>query len=775
MTEKKNGPDSPDPLRRRAENLALERASQLPATEPMLSAEEARQTVHELQVHQIELEMQNEELRRAQQEVEASRAKYFELYDLAPVGYVSLDEKGRVALANLTAAGLLGVTREALVGQPLTRFILREDQDIFYRHQKQLREMEALQSCELRMLRPDAEPFWARLEATVTKEEDGSRLCRTVMGDITERKEADREREGVRSHLEAVNLLRQSLLAPAPLDQKLASIADCIVRTFDAEFCRIWLLGPGDLCERGCLHAAVTEGPHACRNRDRCLHLVGSMGRGTHTDGKIHNRIPLSCYRIGRVAAGEEPKFLVNDEENDPLLHHHDWAHDPGLVSSAGYQLCVPGGEPSGVLAVFARHALSSTDDAVLEGLSHTAALIVQKAAAEEAHDRLEEQLRDTRKTEAVVRLAGGVAHDFNNILTVILGHTGFALEATHEGEPLWEDLRDIQRAGERAAVLTHQLLAFSRKQLLRPRLLDLNELVSQLERMLQQVLGEDVGLVYELAPQLGSAMADPGQLQQALMNLVLNARDAMPEGGKLTFKTANVELDAAFAASHPGSKPGPYVRLSVSDSGCGMDEPTRDRIFEPFFTTKARGKGLGMGLSTVQGVVSQSGGLIRVSSEPAQGTTFDLFLPRLPVAAALGTLNVGVTACTGGTETILVVEDEDGLRMLVSRILRKAGYTVLTAANGVEALQLCASREAPPDLVLSDVVMPKMGGHRLAERLAISHPRLKLLFMSGYADDEAARYGVLDRGAPFIGKPFAADELTRKVREVLDSGATDG
>jgi len=587
-------------------------------------------------------------------------------------------------------------------------------------------------------------------------------------------KRVEQERVVMLSRLEAINLLHQSLLAPAPLDRKLMSITDSIVRLFNADFCRIWLIRPGDLCEQGCLHAAAQEGPHECRFRDRCLHLLASSGRYTHTDGKGHGRVPFDCYKIGRIASGKEQSFFTNDAQSDPRVHDHEWARELGIVSFAGYQICVPGGQTMGVLALFARQPIAPAEDAMLAGLSSTAAMVVQTALVEESRVKLEDQLRSHQKMEAIGSLAGGVAHDFNNQLAVILGYTQLSLEEMREDDPQRDNFLEVEKAGQQAAMLTRQLLAFGRRQVLQPMSLDLNQVLTKLEKMLRRIIGEDIDMVQVLAPDLGLTLADPGQIEQVLMNLVINARDAMPTGGKLTIETANVVLDEEYKARHVSVNPGPHVLLSVTDSGCGMDEQTRARLFEPFFTTKERGKGTGLGLSTVYGIVKQSGGNIWVYSEPGQGTTFKLYFPLQLSAAALGTGIPATVTRVVGTETVLVVEDEEAVRALAERILGAAGYTVLTAANGNEALLTCEAYRGKIHLVLIDVVMPHLCGRALSERLAVVHPGIKVLYTSGYTDSAVLHHGVFDPRTPFISKPWNTVELARKVREVLDDGVVE-
>jgi len=388
---------------------------------------------------------------------------------------------------------------------------------------------------------------------------------------------------------------------------------------------------------------------------------------------------------------------------------------------------------------------------------------------------QLEAQYRQAQKMESVGQLASGIAHDFNNLLTVINGMSDLVLAQVREDDPVHADVQEIHRAGERAATLTRQLLAFSRQQILEPRVISLNTAVAGIESLLRRLLGEDIGLAIVLTPDLGNVKVDPGQIEQVITNLAVNARDAMPQGGQLTIETHNAKIDAR---QHDAAVPleGPYVMLSVSDSGVGMDKATRARIFEPFFTTKGPGKGTGLGLSTVDGIVTQSHGFIRVHSEVGRGTSFEIYLPGVTEAA--GTERPGPTGVSsGGTETILLVEDNAGLRKLATRLLEPAGYTVLGAASGEEALRLLERHEksvqlliSPVHLLLSDVVLPGISGRNLADQVVQTHPGMKVLYMSGYTSDTIVRHGVLEAQAAFLNKPFTAAALLRKVRESLDS-----
>ncbi|MES1173450.1 MAG: response regulator [Myxococcales bacterium] len=397
----------------------------------------------------------------------------------------------------------------------------------------------------------------------------------------------------------------------------------------------------------------------------------------------------------------------------------------------------------------------------------------ISRKASELALCHSEEQLRQAHKMDAIGSLAGGVAHDFNNLLSIVLSYSELLADGLSPDDPMLADLKQISDAGVRAAGLTRQLLAFSHQQVLQPLVLDLNDAVTKLETMLRRVLGEDVELRTATAPRLYRILADPGQVEQVLMNLTVNARDAMPQGGTLSVETSNVELDAAFAQKNPDVTPGPHVLLTVSDTGTGMDRATMRRVFEPFFTTKELGKGTGLGLATVFGIVRQSGGLILVESVLGTGTTFRVYFPR--AEGELRRPGVSETPPRNtllGSETVLVVEDEDAVRALVRAILMKHGYRVLDARSGGDALLLCEDHTDPIDLLLTDVVMPRMSGRQLAERLRAVRPNMRTLFMSGYTNDAVVRHGVLKNTIDFIQKPITPDSLSRKVRAVLDAAS---
>jgi len=427
---------------------------------------------------------------------------------------------------------------------------------------------------------------------------------------------------------------------------------------------------------------------------------------------------------------------------------------------------------PDGATLAAIKLSVATDEDASARLLvvAHVAFAIGQELKARESLHatgrELEAQLRQAQKMEAVGQLAGGVAHDFNNLLTIIDVHAELALEDLDETNGLRADLLEVKKASARAAGLTRQLLAFSRKQLLQPERLPLNAVVDGVAPMLRRLIGEDIAVIARLDPDCGSVFADPGQLEQVVINLAVNARDAMLGGGMLTIDTSNAAVDERSADEHAAMR-GRYVCLTVADTGCGISPEVEERIFEPFFTTKPAGQGTGLGLSTVYGIVRQSGGHILVDSEPGQGTSFRVYLPLAEETTPARLAGSERTSCPCGTETVLVVEDEDAVRVLARRILERQGYTVLDACNGRDAVAI-AARGGRIDLVLTDMVMPGMNGRALAEALAVSRPSLPVLYMSGYTDDEIVRRGLLAAGGGLLQKPFTVDSLARAVRTAL-------
>jgi two-component system, cell cycle sensor histidine kinase and response regulator CckA len=446
---------------------------------------------------------------------------------------------------------------------------------------------------------------------------------------------------------------------------------------------------------------------------------------------------------------------VILEEAIPTAIRERTWSGETVLLNKAG--------EDIPVSQVLIAHRSSSGD---VEFLSTIARDI-------RGQKQMEEQLRQGQKMEAIGRLAGGVAHDFNNLLTVITGHVTLLLDSGRLSPAVSEPLEEIHKAAERAASLTRQLLAFSRRQILRPVVLNLNAVVADTQKLLERLIGEDVVLLTDLEPALGLVKVDPGQVEQILMNLAVNARDAMPRGGELKIRTANVVLEPATIESQPDFPPGPYSLLTVSDTGCGMNEATLGHIFEPFFTTKEVGKGTGLGLATVYGIVQQSGGFIAVKSQPERGTTFNIYLPQIPSQAPPHGPASGQAKTSTGHETVLLVEDEDGVRRFAQLVLQESGYCVLAARDGPEALEIAQQHQGLIHLLVTDVIMPNMSGRELAERLTLRLPGLKTLYISGYTDDAVLRHGVSQSSPAFLPKPFTPISLAQKVRELLAEPST--
>jgi len=707
MDSKNTWPNVDVALRQKAEEMARWGAPGAPDNLVSFAPEASRQLVHELRVHQIELELQNEELRRAQAELDAARARYFDLYDLAPVGYCTVSEKGIIEEANLTAATMLGVNRGRLVGQPMSRFVMAEDQDVYYRHRKKLFETSRLQECRLRLLRSPGLPFWARLEAIVAGEHEcGTPILRVVLIDISESMRTEAALAESELKYRTLADSGQALIWTACPDGQCNYFNqpwfDFTGRTLEQERGEGWIRGVHPEDREVCLHAYAA----ACKKREkfsieyRLLHASGEY-RWIQDDGT--------------------PRF---DDRRDFL----------GYIG----------------------HCLD----------------ITARKQSEEKQEMLQGQLIQAQKMESVGRLAGGVAHDFNNMLSIIHSHVEIVQEELGPDHPLFVDLEQIRFAAVRSAALTRQLLAFARKQIVAPEVLDLNRTMERMLRMLQRLIGEDIDLVWAPGPDLWSVKIDPSQLDQILANLCVNARDAISGVGKVTVATNNVVFDAEHCAAHPYFVPGEYALLAVSDNGCGIDQETMTKLFEPFFTTKEIGKGTGLGLATVYGIVKQNNGFIDVSSQPGRGATFNVYLPRHNNGEEMQAQAASEEAARGGHETILIVEDESAILEMGARVLRRKGYTVLAAATPQGAIALAEKHAGEIHLLLTDVIMPEMNGRDLAGRLLSLHPNLKRLFMSGYSADVIAPHGVLATGVNFLQKPFSRKDLVSKVREVLEQEA---
>jgi PAS domain S-box-containing protein len=498
---------------------------------------------------------------------------------------------------------------------------------------------------------------------------------------------------------------------------------------------------------------------------------------GREIDLSDFSNVPVGTGPVGQAIKSGEV-LIINDyleylgkKPTNIYYGYDEDQSDPRATIVAPMKIM---GKIVGVIEVqsYELNAYTEEHATAMRLASNLAANAIENLRLIEQERTHSEQLRLAQKLESVGRLAGGIAHDFNNMLTAINGYSDLTLRRLTDEDPLRRNIEEIKKAGERSAALTNQLLAFSRRQMLKPKVIDINQTVDEVGMMLKRLIGEDVNLATNLAENLGRVEADPGQLTQVIMNLAVNARDAMPNGGQLTIETANVFLDREYAARHAGTQPGSYVMLAVSDNGTGMSDETLQNIFEPFYTTKATGKGTGLGLATVYGIVKQSGGYIWVYTEIDEGTTFKVYLPRVDEQASAAEEISGEHAILLGKETILLVEDEDIVRNLSRQILETCGYKVVEASNGEEALAIFRQSDAKFDLIVTDVVMPKLSGRQLAEELQKISPETKILFMSGYTDDTIVRQGIIETGGDFIQKPFTFNTLAGKVREMLDHDA---
>ena len=1064
-------------LRRKAEALARERTARTPDDSATLSPDEIRDALHELRVHQIELEMQNEELHRAQAEIEAGRARYFELYNLAPVGYCTVSEQGLILEANLTAATLLGTARSDLVKRPFSQFIVKEDQDLYYLQRKQLFETGTAQEYELLLVKPDGSHFWAHLTATAAQAEDGAPLCRVVLSDITVRKQMEEDlrrserlfrldfeespvgrclvgldgrigkanhafcgllgrsapelgglgfmdlthpedleasAEGVRQLLEGtldrldlekryitpelqtvwasvrVGLIRDEAGVPLHFsfyvqditerkraesalresEERFAQIAEqsrIITWQVDADGlytyvshavtpvlgykpedligkmhfydlhpatgrdafraaalaafarkesfrdyenqaetmagCPVWFSTNGipvldengnlagyrgndrDITERKLAEQSLRESeafqnllmdtiPAPVFYKDRQGRYLGfnkdfetlfgqtkdqlvgksvlniappELAKIYHAkDIELFERPGTQVYETsvqnaqgnlrdvifhkasiidaqGTVAGligiiidvterkraeealrqSEERNRLLSDLTMEGILLHRDAvAIDLNLALAR-----MMGLEREELLGKNFMEFVHVDDRAlVLENISkehappYTVRVVrntgesffaeiesryirqqgdllrvsairdlTERKQAEAEQEKLQTQFLQAQKMQSVGLLAGGVAHDFNNMLGIILGHTELAMARIEPGGSLHADLAQIRMAAQRSADLTRQILAFARKQTIAPKVLDLNHTVEGMLKMLRRLIGEEIDLDWKPGPGLCPVKMDPTQIDQILANLCINARDAISGVGKITVSTRNTALDGESCARLGGGTPGEYVMLSVSDDGCGMDSETLLLVFDPFYTTKEVGKGTGLGLATVYGIVKQNQGFINASSEPGQGATFTIHLPRHAAEMEPDAGKAPDQAVSSGHETILLVEDEPALLKMATIVLESQGYTVLVAGSPAEAIRLACEHDGRIDLLLTDVVMPGMNGRDLAKSLASACPGLKRLFMSGYTADIIARHGVMDEGAHFIQKPFSLKDLAAKLREALE------
>ncbi|MFN2511700.1 MAG: PAS domain S-box protein [Pyrinomonadaceae bacterium] len=688
------------------------------------------------------------ERRQAEEALRESEARKRAILESSMDCIISMDHEGQVVDWNPAAEKTFGYSQKDAIGRNMAELIIPER--FREHHYRGLARYLATgrgsmigQRLELSAERSDGTEF--PIELTITRTESkGEPIFTGYLRDITERKKAE-------LRLSAQYAVTRALAESNTISEGASKILQAVCESLGWEYGSLWIVDRSANALR-CSDIWQATGAEAVEFESASRQSVFNIGVG----------LP------GRVWRDSEPVWIP-DLAEDANFPRGPMAALAGLHSGCAFPITFRS-EMLGVMEFFSHSVRESDPDllAMMVTIGSQIGQFIERKRVEAALSESEEQLRQSQKLEAIGQLAGGVAHDFNNLLTVIGGYSSMLLGKLPPESPHRPSIEEIKRAGERAGALTRQLLAFSRKQILQPRVLDLNVVVTDLEKMVRRLIGEDIDLLTITSPVLGKVKADPGQIEQVLLNLIVNARDAMPKGGKLTIETRNVELSKEYALRH-AAVAGAYIMLSVSDTGCGMEAAVKPRIFEPFFTTKDTGKGTGLGLATVYGIVKQSGGNIGVYSEAGLGSTFKVWLPR--VDTMVETVDEAIPkSVPKGTETVLLVEDEDQVRAIVKEILELQGYHVVAAANGEEALTISQDLKLDINLMITDVVMPQMSGRELAERVVAVRPGLPVLFISGYTDDAIVRHGLLDEKLNFLQKPFDSATVARKVREMLDS-----
>ena len=779
--------------------------------------------------YSIELE---EKHRQAEEAVRESEERFRKLVETMKVGLSAIDEKGVLTYINEYFSRMLGYTIDEMIGCSTLDFYYDEEsrkiqEEIFAKRRIGMRDPTPY---EVTWRKKDGQKVYSILSPTPSFDANGRYTGSfAIHTDITERKQAEKELHESKKFLQVIfdgiqdgisvldrNLTitqfnkwiekmhhkdmpligkkcyevyqkRKTVCPWCPSTKALSTgkvhVEDVRVPLDDGSFwwCELSaypLRGENDvvvgviehvkdITERKRAEEALQESEERFRlafdNANTGVCLVDLEGNLTKVNNKMceifgYTKEDLEHMTVNDIAHPEDinksPAFIQRTlrGETDRGTFEKRYLHKKGHA----------------VACQVSSSLVRNADGSPLCFISHVHDITEHKRAEEES-EVLREQLRQSQKMEAIGRLAGGIAHDFNNLLTIIKGYSQLSLIELKEDSPLKKNIEHIHGATDRAANLVRQLLAFSRRQILEMKVLDLNAILTNLDNMLRRVIGEDIELITILAEDLGRVKTDPGWIEQAIMNLVVNSRDAMPSGGKLTIETGNADLDEAYTCGHVGVEPGRYVMLSVSDTGVGITPEVMEQLFEPFFSTKEKDKGTGLGLSTVYGIVKQSDGDICVYSEPGKGATFKIYLPRVDEPLEERREKVLGDELLRGSETILLVEDEENVRKLALRVLERQGYKVLSARDGDDALLICEQFKDPIHLMLTDVVMPGMSGHELAKRLKSLHPKMKVLYMSGYTDDTIVLHGVLVEGVNYIQKPFTVDALTKKVREVLE------
>jgi PAS domain S-box-containing protein len=694
------------------------------------------------------------ERREAETKLRESEVRYRSVVNALEEGVVVIDAEGVVRTGNASAERILGLRTEELTGRSLhdERWrVIHEDGSAFLREDFPalitLRTGEPCASVVMGVYRPDGRLRWIDINSRPLPGDGESGLLAVVVSfsDITERKRAE-------ERLTAQYAVTRVLTESRSLEDAVPKIMQAVGQNLEWDCGIFWRVDRTASVLR-CLD----------QWRARGVEAQSFLEKTWERTFKPEEGLPGRIWASGKAA-------WITDVVRDTNFPRQGLAHEVGFHGAFGFPVRV-GGDIEGVIEFYSRQ-VRVPDDQLLKMMDDVGLKLEQfgdRTRAQEALQQTEAQLRQSQKMEAVGRLAGGVAHDFNNLLTVIRGYSELLLARLAPDDPIRKDMIEVKKAADRASGLTRQLLAFSRRQFIAPKVIDINALIANMDGMLRRLLGEDiVELCTDLNPHTGSIRADAGQIEQVIMNLAVNARDAMPKGGRLTIETRNVTIGKPTRQTPAGVKPGAYVLLAVRDTGHGMDEETQSHLFEPFFTTKEKGKGTGLGLSMVYGIVKQTGGSIVVESQKEQGATFKIYFP-LVDQGATGAAGTPDAEPLHGRETILLVEDEPAVRGLVHETLRLHGYTVLEARHGIEALMTGAKHQGPIHLLLTDVVMPQMSGPEVAEKIQIVRPGIKVLYMSGYPDHPVFEQGGISRDASFLPKPFTPNVLAKKVRDVLD------
>ncbi|MBI4401008.1 MAG: PAS domain S-box protein [Nitrospirae bacterium] len=690
----------------------------------------------------VQAQQEREHARTAEAALRESEERTRLIVETALDAVITIDEGGWITDWNPQAETIFGWSRQEAIGQRLSDTIIppqyRDAHESGLRHYLATGEGPVLnRRIEITARRRDGHEFPVELSISPARRGNIYTFSAFVR-DITERKRAE-------SRQAAQLAVSRALADSATLGEAAPRLLRAICETMGWELGAIWLVDrPANVLRCNAIwHAPsvnVAEFVLLCRQ----ITFVPGIG------------LP------GRVWNNGEPAWIP-DVVKDSNFPRAPAAAKVRLHGAFGFPIR-GGNEIHGVVEFFS-HEVREPDNELLHMMADVGIKIGQFVE----RLQLEGQFRQAQKMEAIGQMAGGVAHDFNNLLTIVTGYCQLLLTRFGPNDLMRGQVEEIKRAADRATTLTGQLLAFSRRQILQPEVLDLNVIVANMDKMLRPLIGADIELVTEPGPTPGHVRADPGQLEQVVMNLAVNARDAMPQGGRLTTRTQNVMLDRPYASRQVTIPPGSYVTLMVSDTGCGMDAETQARVFEPFFTTKERGKGTGLGLSTVYGIIKQSGGYIIVDSKTGQGTTFTIYLPRIEEAMKAVEPSQPLVGSPRGSETILLAEDEDSIRTMLCVVLRARGYTVLEARDGHDALRIGREHTSPIHLLLTDIVMPGLGGRQLAERLAPIRPKMKVLYISGYTGDVVGKDGALEAGTVFLQKPFTPESLERHVREALE------